>query len=263
MVRRLSALSCFVGAVSLGIFGFQAVIQGIASFLGSILLILILRMPSGLPTGRKDAKFKEVISKNPNVNWLSLARVFLFGARDVWFVVGIPIYFYGVLSDGSHEGNRAAFFQIGTFMALWIIGYGAVQAYAPKLLKAAHATLPEIVARAIWWVGLLTLIPLALAGAAWAELPELTAVLVVGLLLFGFVFAVNSSVHSYLILAFSSAERVTMDVGFYYMSNAMGRLIGTLLSGVSYQVGGLPLCLATAAAMAGASFLAARGLQES
>ena len=261
--NAVKGLGFLLGAALLAVWGFEPSLWVMAAVLTVILGGVLAFMPSGLPRGSKKAKFSQVFSKDRDINVLSLARMFLFGARDVWFVVGIPIYFYGVLSDGSHEGNRAAFFQIGTFMALWIIGYGAVQAYAPKLLKAAHATLPEIVARAIWWVGLLTLIPLALAGAAWAELPELTAVLVVGLLLFGFVFAVNSSVHSYLILAFSSAERVTMDVGFYYMSNAMGRLIGTLLSGVSYQVGGLPLCLATAAAMAGASFLAARGLQES
>lgn len=89
------------------------------------------RHAPGLPKGRKGAKFSEVFSKSPNVNWLSAARVFLFGARDVWFVVGIPIYFYAVLSDGTEEGNRAAFFLIGTFMAVWIILYGAVQAAAP------------------------------------------------------------------------------------------------------------------------------------
>jgi hypothetical protein len=77
---------------------------------------------------------------------------------------------------------------------------------------------------------------------------------------FGFVFAVNSSVHSYLILAFGSAERITRDVGFYYMANAAGRLAGTLLSGLSYEIGGLPLCLATAGIMAAASWLSARRL---
>jgi NADH-quinone oxidoreductase subunit M len=81
-----------------------------------------------------------------------------------------------------------------------------------------------------------------------------------GLLLFGFVFAVNSSVHSYLILAFGSADRITRDVGFYYMANAAGRLLGTLLSGLSFQLGGLPLCLATAGVMAALSWWAARRL---
>jgi hypothetical protein len=177
-------------------------------------------------------------------------------------VVGIPIYFAAVLSDGTPEGNRAAFFQIGTFMAVWIIGYGFVQAMAPSILRASTKGLAETVGSARLWVGLLTLIPAALAVVVWAgEAADppvwLTLVLVAGLLVFGVVFAVNSAVHSYLILAFTSAGRVTMDVGFYYMSNAAGRLLGTLLSGLSYQLGGLPLCLATAAAMAGASWLCA------
>jgi hypothetical protein len=230
-----------------------------------VFLALVLFMPTGLSQGAKAAKFRDVFSTDPRVNWLSAARMFLFGARDVWFVVGIPIYFYSVLSDGSVEGNRAAFFQIGSFMALWIIGYGAVQGFAPKILRARDKTDAEITRLARLWVGILTLIPAALAtlvalsgGAA----PWLTASLVAGLLVFGVVFALNSALHSYLILAFTRAERVTMDVGFYYMSNAAGRLIGTLLSGLSYQLGGLPLCLATAAAMAGASWLAARHLSR-
>ena len=184
--------------------------------------------------------------------------MFLFGARDVWFVVGIPIYFYSVLSDGSSEaGNRAAFFQIGTFMAVWIIGYGAVQALAPKILNAQERAVDALAAQARLWAAGLACVPAALAMFALLlpTGPSLTGILIGGLLLFGLVFAVNSSLHSYLILAFSSAERVAMDVGFYYMANAAGRLLGTLLSGLSYQLGGLPLCLATAAAMAATSWL--------
>ena len=143
--------------------------------------------------------------------------MFLFGARDVWFVVGVPVYFQSVLSDGSPDSRRAAFFMIGGFMALWIIAYGAVQAAAPKLLAAKGKPESEIVAKAINWAAWLVPIPFALALAAWiAGAPALwlSLVIVVGLLAFGFVFAVNSSVHSYLILAFSKDERVSQDVGF-------------------------------------------------
>ena len=262
--NAVKGLGFLLGAALLGLLGFTASVYAMAGVLAVILLAVALFMPSGLPRGKKGAKFREVFSKDPNINRLSAARMFLFGARDVWFVVGIPIYFYSVLSDGSEAGNRAAFFQIGTFMALWIIGYGAVQAWAPKLLGARGKPLGAITRLATLWVGALTLIPFALAGAALlAGGPQgwLTATLVAGLLLFGFVFAVNSSVHSYLILAFTQAERVTMDVGFYYMSNAAGRLLGTLLSGLSYQMGGLPLCLATAGVMAGLSFLIVRRLK--
>ncbi|SFD09232.1 organoarsenical effux MFS transporter ArsJ [Tropicimonas isoalkanivorans] len=255
-----------IGTVLLGTLGFTASVMAMAAVLAAILVATVLFMPGGLPRGRKGAKFREVFSTDRNVNLLSLARIFLFGARDVWFVVGIPIYFYAVLSDGTEAGNRMAFFQIGTFMALWIIAYGAIQAWAPGLLKAKEKTTDEIVALAVRWVGALALIPAALAlcalfaggPAAW-----LTVTLVAGLMGFGFVFAINSSVHSYLILAFTQHDRVTMDVGFYYMSNAAGRLIGTLLSGLSFQVGGLSLTLATAAIMAALSWLAARRLRAS
>ena len=250
-----------LGAGLLAVAGFQTAIWTMAIVLAVILAGSFAFMPSGLPTGKKSAKFSQVFSKDRNINRLSLARMFLFGARDVWFVVGIPIYFYSVLSDGSTDQNRAAFFMIGTFMAVWIILYGLVQGLAPRILNAKDKSTPEVVQSAINWVAGLTVIPVALAVAVWAEAPGLTFVVVAGLLLFGFVFAVNSSVHSYLILAFTSAERVTMDVGFYYMSNAAGRLIGTLLSGLSYQLGGLPLCLMTAALLAAASTLAALRLR--
>ena len=252
-----------LGAAFLALFGFNVAVLAMAGALAGILVAVMLFMPGGLPGGNKGAKFSEVFSKDPRVNRLSAARVFLFGARDVWFVVGIPIFFYSVLSDGTPEGNRAAFFLIGTFMAAWVIFYGVVQAAAPKLLRAATKEAKDITGLAIRWVGILTLIPTALAVAAFAgggSAPWLLPVTVVGLLAFGVVFAFDSAVHSYLILAFTKAERVTMDVGFYYMSNAAGRLLGTLLSGLSYQLGGLWLCLATVALMAGLSWLAARRL---
>ncbi|QPH54897.1 organoarsenical effux MFS transporter ArsJ [Pontivivens ytuae] len=250
-----------LGAVLLATAGFVPALLFMAVVLGAILLAVVLFMPEGLPKGMKGAKFKEVWSKDPAINRLSLARLFLFGARDTWFVVGIPVFFYGVLSDGTTEDNRAAFFLIGSFMAGWIVLYGAVQASAPRLLRATTLPLPRIAALARRWVTVLTGIIAVLAALAVVAPPGLAVMLVVGLLVFGGVFALNSALHSYLILALGKAERVTMDVGFYYMANAAGRLVGTLLSGLSYEAGGLPLCLATAAAMAGASALALRGLR--
>ena len=251
----------FLGAALLGLFGFAASLWGMAAILMVVLAAVVLLMPPGLPRGKKGTKFSEVFSKDARINRLSLARMFLFGARDVWFVVGIPIYFTTVLSDGTPEGLRRAFFLVGGFMAAWIIAYGAVQAAAPRLLNAKAKPVTEIVQAATTWVMILTVIPLALAVLAWLAAPQatwLTITLVAGLLAFGFIFAINSSVHSYLILAFTSAERVTMDVGFYYTANAAGRLIGTLLSGVSYQIGGLPLCLGTAGLMAALSWVSVR-----
>lgn len=245
-----------LGATLLATLGFVWAVLAMSAILGVILIAVLIAMPPGLPKGRKGAKFSEVFSKSTNVNWLSAARVFLFGARDVWFVVGIPIYFYAVLSDGTVAGNRAAFFMIGTFMAAWIILYGLVQANAPRILRAQARPEAALIKAARHWAWALAVVPFVLMlVVVMAGEPRigLTIILVIGLLVFGVIFAVNSSLHSYLILAFTQAERVTMDVGFYYMANATGRLVGTLLSGVTYQIGGLPLLLATAAIMVAAS----------
>ena len=261
--NAVKGLGFLLGAGLLATVGFVWAVLAMAAVLAVILIAVVLAMPPGLPKGRKGAKFSEVFSKSPNVNWLSAARVFLFGARDVWFVVGIPIYFYAVLSDGTPEGDRAAFFMVGTFMALWIILYGAVQALAPRLLRATTTPEHDLVGKARGWAWILAAIPAALTAAALASAepqPWLTVTLVAGLLVFGAVFAVNSALHSYLILAFTKAERVTMDVGFYYMANACGRLLGTVLSGLTYQLGGLPLMLGTATLMVGLSALAAARL---
>ncbi|GAA4216657.1 hypothetical protein GGQ68_002919 [Sagittula marina] len=264
--NAVKGIGFLLGAVMLAFAGFRPSIYAMAAILMAVLLVIVLRMPGGLPMGKKGVKFTSVFSRDRNVNWLSAARVFLFGARDVWFVVGIPVYFYAVLSDGSEAGNRAAFFIIGSFMAVWTILYGAVQAYAPKVLRAATRPEAQLVTAAKGWAMALVPVPLVLAvlvsvaggAAAW-----LTATIIAGLLVFGAVFAVNSSLHSYLILAFSHGDRVTMDVGFYYMANAAGRLLGTLLSGVSYQIGGLPACLGTAAVMVAFSAIGSGRLRAS
>ncbi|MDP5306252.1 organoarsenical effux MFS transporter ArsJ [Paracoccus spongiarum] len=263
--NAVKGLGFFLGAALLALAGFQAATWGMAAVLAVILLAVALFLPPGLPGRMKGSdRWSGWRSGDPRVNRLSLARMFLFGTRDVWFVVGIPIYFQAVLSDGTAEGRREAFFLVGGFMAAWIILYGAVQAAAPRLLGGANRPEALVTRDAIRWAGLLVPIPFALALAvmvAGDPAPWLTALLVLGLLAFGYVFAINSSVHSYLILAFGQAERITRDVGFYYMANAAGRLMGTLLSGISYQLGGLALCLATAGAMAAASWWAVQRVE--
>ncbi len=261
--NAVKGIGFFLGAGALGLFGFVPSVLGMAAVLAIILLAVYFQMPAGLPTGRKDAKFREVFSNNRNINWLSLARLFLFGAGDVWFVVGIPIYFYSVLSDGSADSNRSAFFLIGVFMAGWIILYGVVQANAPRLLRAKDRPVSDIAGIARFWVGTLFFVPAALAIAVYLTAEPttwLTSLVVVGLLIFGALFAINSSLHSYLILAFTNPDRVTMDVGFYYMANAAGRLVGTIMSGLSFQIGGLPLCLSYAAIMIAVSWISISNL---
>ncbi|TRD23347.1 organoarsenical effux MFS transporter ArsJ [Palleronia caenipelagi] len=261
--NAVKGLGFLLGAVLLAGLGFTWAVNAMAVCLALILIAVWIAMPPGLPRGRKSAKFSEMFSRSANVNWLSLARVFLFGARDVWFVVGIPIYFYAVLSDGSDSGNRAAFFMIGSFMSAWIILYGAVQAVAPRVLRAAQRSEAELAGSARFWaLGLACILAALTAASMLVETPQtwFTSLIVVGLLALGVVFAINSSLHSYLILAFSKADRVTMDVGFYYMANAGGRLLGTVLSGLTYQTGGLSLMLGIATGMVVISAIAASRL---
>ena len=261
--NAIKGFGFLLGGVLLALVGFQTSVLGMAALLAVILLAIVLRMQSGLPSGVKGTQIKEVFSTSARVNWLSFARVFLFGARDVWFVVGIPVYFYAVLSDGSEAGNRLAFFTVGGFLAIWTILYGVVQTLAPRILSAQRVSTEKLVSKAEIWVGSLVVVPAILAVVVVLS-PDaslgLTVSLILGLLVFGAIFAVNSSLHSYLILAFTTGQRVTMDVGFYYMANAAGRLVGTLLSGISYQVGGLGLCLLTASIMLMVSWLSTRRL---
>lgn len=240
--NAIKGLGFFLGAFCLGVFGFVQTVSAFAILLAVILTLLIWKLPKGLPTGAKDAKVKDVFSKNPKINYLSLARVFLFGARDVWFVVGIPLFFYGQWSDGTDQGNRAAFFAIGSFMAIWVILYGFVQGMAPKLIRQSKKTAATLALQ-------LAIIPMGIASLILLFETYQTWIVIVGLLVFGAVFALNSSLHSFLILQFSDAKRVTLDVGFYYMANAAGRLIGTVLSGVVYQFAGLQACLLVSSIM--------------
>jgi MFS family permease len=258
--NAVKGIGFFLGAAMLGLIGFDASLLTMAAILSAILIAVAALLPSGLPAKNKGAKLSAIWSVSPQINRLSLARMFLFGARDVWFVVGIPIYFQSVLSDGTAEGRREAFFLIGGFMAVWIILYGAVQAMAPRLLGAGKRSRADLTKAAALWAALLVPLPIVLAALALVGAPDLTMILVAGLLAFGFIFAVNSALHSYLILAFSGEGRVTMDVGFYYMANAAGRLLGTALSGLSFTLGGLPVRLATACLMAGLSAWGARRL---
>ncbi len=260
--NAVKGLGFLLGTLLLGLWGFTASVMVMAAVLGVIFIGVVLFTPSGLPQGKKDAKFKDVISTNRNINWLSLARVFLFGARDVWFVVGIPIFFYAAWSDGTPEGNKAAFFMIGTFMALWIIGYGMMQALAPKIL--GRGSDKDTLRKAKFWAWVLAVVPalLTVCVATLSGQALLTPIVVVGLLAFGAIFALNSALHSFLILAFTDTDRVTLDVGFYYMANAAGRLIGTVLSGLSYQIGGIVACLGVSTIMIACAALAAGRLQQ-
>ncbi|MDA7579431.1 organoarsenical effux MFS transporter ArsJ [Alphaproteobacteria bacterium] len=234
-----------LGSLLLAFLGFQLSLILMAGLLSIILILVFVYLNNEFSKIKKDVKFSEVFSKNKNVNYLSFGRVFLFGARDTWLVVGLPVFLYSMMSDGSIDANKKAFFVIGTFMAIWTIFYGFVQGVTPKILSQNES----LGKQTKFWASLLIGIPiLLLLLSSYFEEHKLYITISV-LFIFGFVFAVNSSLHSFLILKYTDKNRVTLDVGFYYMSNAFGRLIGTLLSGLSIQFGGFSTCIFITALM--------------
>ncbi|OOZ38343.1 MFS transporter [Solemya pervernicosa gill symbiont] len=224
----------FVGAVLLEWLGFRGALTLLAAMLLVVLIITAMLLPSGVGKMRSKPKFSQVFSRVVAINWLSAARFFLFGSRDIWFVVALPLFLFEVLGW--------SFTRIGTFMALWVIGYGVVQASAPRLIRQSHHGRGPDGGTARLLAFALAIFPAAIALGLIYGLPA-EPVIVGGLILFGVLFALNSAVHSYLILAYSDHDKVAMNVGFYYMANAGGRLIGTVLSGWLYQTQGLEGCL--------------------
>lgn len=237
--NALKGAGFFLGALLLELGGFRGALLALAGGLLVILLLTVWLLPRGLGKTRAKAKFSQVFSKSAAVNWLSAARFFLFGARDVWFVVGLPVYLYSVLGWSYTE--------VGAFFAAWIIGYGVIQAMAPRLARRSHHGAGADGGTAQFWAFILAIGPVAIALFLHAGIaPE--AVIITGLAAFGAAFAINSAVHSYLIVAWSDRDKVAMNVGFYYMANAGGRLAGTVLSGWAYQHHGLEGCLWLSAA---------------
>ncbi|MDM8547796.1 organoarsenical effux MFS transporter ArsJ [Candidatus Venteria ishoeyi] len=224
----------FIGAALLEWIGFRGALVVLAGLLLVVLVITMLLLPTGVGKMKAKPKFSQVFSRIAAINWLSASRFFLFGSRDIWFVVGLPVFLYEVL--------QWSFTEVGSFMALWVIGYGLVQASAPKLLRQQAKGKSPGGKTARFWAFVLALFPVLIALALQQGWPP-AWVLIIGLILFGVVFAINSAVHSYLILAYSDHDKVAMNVGFYYMANAGGRLAGTILSGWLYQSYGLQGCL--------------------
>ena len=240
--NALKGAGFFVGGFLLSALGFGGALMAMAAGVFVVLLLVLSFLPAAIGQAKKKAKLAGILSNSVGINRLSLARLALFAARDVWFVVSVPIFLASVLGW--------SFTQVGGFMALWVIAYGAVQSASPILLaKVTHGKAPRPVLASSLALGLAALTALIPVGL-WFNAPPAPTMLG-GLVLFGIVFALNSSVHSYLVLAYSESDRVSLSVGFYYMANACGRLLGTLLSGVLYQVGGVSASLWGAVILAG------------
>jgi len=231
--NALKGAGFFMGGALLGSLGFVGAVGSMAAVLAIVWLLSMILLKKDLGKAQSKPKFTEIFSKSRTINSLSAARMFLFGARDVWFVVALPVYLASTFG-WSH-------WYVGGFLALWVIGYGVVQSIAPYFTGKRSGNVPDGKSAFIW-ASSLTLIPGLIAMALHYEFhPELS--LLMGLMVFGALFAINSSLHSYLIVSYASEDGVSMDVGFYYMANAMGRLIGTILSGWLFQIAGLEACL--------------------
>ena len=243
--NALKGVGFFLGGLLLSAVGFAPALWLMASALAVVFVAVALSLPRLFGKAKQASRVRELFAKTRAINLLAAARVALFGARDVWFVVGLPVFLYA--AGWSFAG-------VGGFLAAWTIGYGVVQGVAYRVVPRSPDGLSAEVPAARLWAGVLALVPLAILGGLAATPERAVAVVVGGLTLFGIVFAVNSSVHSYLIVAYAGSEKVAEDVGFYYAANATGRLAGTLLSGLLYQLGGIEACLVGAAAMLAASF---------
>ncbi len=237
--NALKGVGFFLGAILLSWIGFAPALWSMAGALAIILIFSIFLLKGDLGKSKEKVKFSKLFSKTREINFLSGARFFLFGARDVWFVVGLPIFLTEILGW--------SFWMTGAFMAGWVIVYGFVQASAPGIVnrKVGGEAARGAISALGWGIGL-ALVTAGIAAAVQYDFHPTISVLV-GLAIFGIVFAVNSAVHSYLILAYSDSDKVSLNVGFYYMANACGRLVGTLLSGIVYLKAGLGGCLWTSA----------------
>tara|TARA_R110001599_G_scaffold31658_12_gene105263 strand:- start:12421 stop:13650 length:1230 start_codon:yes stop_codon:yes gene_type:complete len=251
--NALKGVGFFLGGLLLATAGFRGAMLIMAGALACIWLFSIIMLKKDLGKASAKPKFRELLSKSRAINILSAARMFLFGARDVWFVIALPVYLSSTFGW--------SFWLVGGFMATWVIGYGIVQSAAPLITRRKDGRVPDGRV-AMFWALLLAGLPAAIALGMDTQWPT-QAVVVIGLLVFGVVFAVNSSLHSYLIVSYAKADGVSLDVGFYYMSNAMGRLIGTVLSGWVYQAYGLQACLWVSSAFVAVAALISMGLPRS
>jgi len=237
--NALKGVGFFVGGALLAAFGFVGALVGMAVALILVLLATVASLSGDLGRSKKKVKFTALLSKSPEINWLSAARLFLFASRDVWFVVGLPVFL-------SQLGW--SFYAVGAFLALWVIGYGLIQAVVPEMLRTLGRGDAIDGAAARLWAFILLFVPIGIVVALQiGGRPGLT--LIVGLAVFAVVFAINSAVHSYLVLAYTDEDSVALNVGFYYMANAGGRLLGTLLSSLVFRFAGFPGCLWGSAAL--------------
>ncbi|MEY4229810.1 MAG: hypothetical protein RLZZ362_659 [Actinomycetota bacterium] len=244
--NALKGVGFFIGAALLAWVGYDTSLWVMAGMLAITVVLLLVLLDEEIGRSKKKAPLRSILSKSVAVNRLSAARFFLFGSRDIWFVVALPVF----LDEQLHWSYQG----IGGFLALWVIGYGIVQSFAPRLLRRRGGVAFDEIHAARRWSFVLGVVAATIAVLVALDV-AVTLAVVGGLVVFGVVFALNSSLHSFLILAYSDDDTVALDVGFYYSANAAGRLVGTLLSGVLYLWGGLDAALWGSAAFVAVTWL--------
>jgi MFS family permease len=250
--NTLKGVGFFLGGVLLSALQFRGAILTMAIALSLVWIVSLITLKRDFGRSSDKPKFTSIFSTSRPINYLSAARMFLFGSRDVWFVIALPVFLANQLQWSQS--------YIGGFLATWVILYGLVQSATPRIIATKRAT-PLGGRAAFIWAALLAIIPIAIATGIQFESPP-TLTIVGGLLLFGAVFAVNSALHSYLIIRYAASDKVSLDVGFYYMANAMGRLIGTVLSGLLFQLYNLQVCLAVSALFIATAALLSLGIDQ-
>lgn len=257
--NTLKGIGFFMGGALLSFLGFEAALIVMAGGLAIVLLAVFSFLRTQLTEVTSKPPFTSILSKTRNINLIAFARFFLFGGRDIWFVVGVPLFLRDVLGW--------SYVEVGSFMAAWIIAYGVVQFFTPRFVTQSADGVSSEITAATRWAWALASIPAMLAFALYGishnpagayDLTWAGVLIVGGLAIFGVLFAVNSSLHSYLILAITDTDNAALNVGFYYMANAGGRFMGTLFSGLFYQLGGVEVCLLGSAVMIGCSAIIVR-----
>ncbi len=197
--NSLKGLGLLLGGVLLAAVGFRWACIGMAAVLAPALASASLLLAPAAGRSATKPALSSVFSDDPRINWLAAGRFFLFGARDFWFAVALPVFLATELGW--------SFPKISGFLALWIVGYGMVQALTPRVLGRGAT-----VAGARQLLGWTLPLTLPLGAVAWALREGFAAgpTLIGGLMAFGVLFAINSALHSFLIVAYAESEKIAM-----------------------------------------------------
>ena len=221
MKNSFKGAGSLLGAALVGTIGYNYTLLVLVFIVALFIPVAFVYMDHrlGKQAVGKKIDWNRVFRKGRDVNVLSAARFWLFGSRDIWFEIALPLF----LKNSLGWSNTF----VGLFTGAYIIVYGNLQAFSTTLYrKGADGVMgrPESSSVTKWALGC-ALTP-AITGSLMYytyiidhNKGTTTVVMCIGLLAFAAIFAVNSSIHSYLIVSFSDSDKVAQDLGFYYMAN--------------------------------------------